>query len=239
MIHPGPALRAVLAALPEGTVVARSCKLTAGALSAERFLCSLDRARLAPAAGKRFLALAAAFLGQSAAPLAPHLGRARAFHLALDPSDAGGELRKAYVELDPGDDDLAYVALKASSRGARLTQYLHRDPGQALEVLRRLDLPRPLAAAAEALCRDLGANPDLAFLEVREEGTPRLSLDLNLADLPPDAGVRDRITDLARLLNPTPCWPASGLSHLAIGQGASGAPFLTLYGFPEPVARPG
>lgn len=234
-----PAMGDLLEALPDTTLIARSCKVSAHGMSSDRLLCSLGRSALAPAAGKRFLALAEAFLGQPCAPLAPYAAQARAFHFALDPADAAsGAVRKAYAEMEADPDrDLVYIALKSTSGSARLTSYLRRNLRQTLDLLHRMRLPSDLTRDLAALCRDLGQEADVDFLEVREDLSPRLSLDLNLSDVPATPDLRHRIEHLVRLIHPAAlpsCWPVTGLSHVAIGQSAAGAPFITLYGYPEP-----
>jgi hypothetical protein len=238
MIAASPALRDLLRLLPDATVVARSCKVSPTQVSQGRVLCSLDRAALAPAAGKAFLTLAAAFLDQSCAPLSPFVAKANAFHFALDPLDVtSGDVRKVYAELaaEPAND-LAYIALKSATGPARLTRYLRRDLGRALQVLNRIKLHPALNHAFTALCQDLGS--DVEYLEVAEDSSPRLSLDLNLSDVTPSLRIKRQILQIADEIRPASssvCWPESSLSHLAIGQSASGVPFLTFYGFPESV----
>ena len=100
-----------------------------------------------------------------------------------------------------------------------------------------MGLPNALTRDFAALCDDLGRNADVDFLEVREDQSPRLSLDLNLSDVSATPELRQRIEGLARMIHPEAvpsCWPATSLSHVAIGQSAAGAAFLTLYGFPKP-----
>ena len=195
-----------------------SVKIDAGGVTRGRFLLSFGRDALRPGPKARLAALAAD-LGLDPAPLLPHVGSVCAVHVG---AEADGRA-KLYLEFTAGaapEAGLVYLAVK---HDARLNRYLQeRDP----EALLGRAVPEgPMRQTARA-CLPLAGG----LLRVEEEGSPRLSLDLNLADAgltvgdlpglePLLAGRGDALSDLR----------GEKLGHFAAGTGRDGQPFATIY----------
>jgi hypothetical protein len=216
-------LRAVLRHPP---LTARSCKLRATGISDRRFLLTFPRAALlAPDAPAPLAALVGGHLPPQ---MTRHWTRADVLHLGIDAED-DGIVRKLYLEFPPDDQPepgLTYLALKCA--GGRQAVHRYDRVAEGAALLAALDLPDAVAAPARALA---ALSDDL--LQVSEPGSPRLSLDIGLADLPPDAATIRTVARLVAAINPTAPLPFTAPSHVAIGRDRTGAPFVTLYGWPE------
>lgn len=230
---PGP--KAALAALQPGLcnllaippLAAASRKISADSQSEDRWLFSFPREALHDPDGPNALA---ALTGISLPdPIRAHWRRASLIHLGYDGTDpAGGQIMKLYLEFAPPtapEPGLAYLAVKSGR-----TQALHRyvqitDPAA---LMADLALPDAMVAILARL-----AAPSDSILRVSEDSSARLSMDVNLADIPPDAGLWQDMSDLVALTNrnaaPLRHWP----SHIAVGRDARGMPFVTLYGWPD------
>lgn len=205
-------------------LVARSRKITAQGVSADRVLLTFPRAALVRAEPQ---ALGDLIGAQLPASLTRHWQRAEILHLGLDDADsAGGRVRKLYLEFSPEstpEQGLAYLALKVGSQ-ERLHRYdLLDDPAS---VLADLALPPDLHEVIGHLARTC------PILRVCEAASARLSLDVGLMDCAPDPGLLARLGRIVADLNPAAAAPASWPSHVAIGRDRNALPFITLYGWP-------
>ncbi|MEY4984611.1 MAG: hypothetical protein RIR62_2877 [Pseudomonadota bacterium] len=218
--------RALAALLGRAPLSARSRKVFADHQSDNRFLWSFPRDWLpAPDDPAPLAALLSADLPDE---IRRRWSDAPMIHVGFDgAARAGGaDIRKLYLELPvTGDSSLAYLAVKCGARGD-----LHRydalsDPAA---LLRDLALPAPFSAAAGALARASGD-----CLRVAEDGTGRLSIDIGLADLDPDAGLSAMLATLVAAVNPAALPPACWPSHVALGRDRGGEVFVTLYGWPS------
>lgn len=207
-------------------LMARSRKVSARGVSSDRVLLTFPKAALIRPDDPWPLArIVGADLPDR---LLRHWKQAEVIHLGLDEADTlGGSVRKLYLELlaeETPEPGLVYLALKVGTE-PRLNRYdTVADPGP---LLASLDLPSAMAGPAHRLAR-LG---DL--LRVSEEGTPRLSLDIGLADCDPDAVACASLERLVRGVNPAADPPAFWPSHVAIGRDRERAVFVTLYGWPD------
>lgn len=232
--------------LPRGHMVASSVKVSRFGLSEGRLLYTVARQAFAPQSTANFMKTAEAFLGQKADALLPWIAQCDIFHFGFDPAATGDRLpvRKVYLELTsdtPDDPMLTYFSLKCHAGHLRINRY-HTipmtTPREAAQLLARLHLDDAYHTAARALTSAiLDETRDCATLLVTEDGTKRCSLDFNFAD----AAVSDQIIaalalNLRRLGQSDKVIDrllARPLSHAALGVLADGAPFVTLYGFPE------
>lgn len=237
---------ALLHHLPGRPLIAASVKVSLSGLSDGRRLYTLPRAAFAPQASDRFLRTAEAFLGHDANALRPWLDLCDMVHFGWDPApDATGQpVRKVYLELTadtPDDPALTYVALKAAAGEVRLNRYLTvpmATEAQADALLASLALADRFQPLARDLTRAIiDSMTECPTLLVIEDGTQRRSLDFNFADDPASDAVLTALTTLLAALGQTtasirPLLRAP-LCHAALGVSANGAPFVTLYGFPE------
>lgn len=218
--------RALRPLLRHDPLIARSRKLGAQGQSDGRALLTLPRAALMDPDDPAPLA---AVIG-AALPdrLTRHWTRAEVVHLGLDPADAGaGMVRKLYLEFgaDAPEPGLAYLAVKAGAADQALHRYDRiSDPAP---VLAALALPDPVTAALAPLLAT-GAE----VLRVAEDGTARLSLDINLADLDPTPALEAGVAALVAAVKPDAAPPRLWPSHVALGRDRAGGVFVTLYGWP-------
>jgi hypothetical protein len=237
---------ALLRLLPGRPLIAASVKVSLSGISDGRRLYTLPRAAFAPQASRRFLTIAEAFLGHDASTLRPWLEHCEMVHFGLDPDPGanGLPLRKVYLELTgdtPDDPALTYLALKAGTCDMRLNRYVTvpmATEAQADALLASLALAARFQPLAQNLTRAIITGlTDCPTLLVTEDGTTRRSLDFNFADEAASdnvlaalaallSGLGQTTTAIERLL-------AHPLCHAALGVAANGAPFVTLYGFPE------
>lgn len=207
-------------------LMARSRKVSGQAVSEDRILLTFPKAALTGTDDPNLLA---AILGATLPERFLILWkRATVIHLGLDEADTlDGLVRKLYLEFtaeDTPERDLAYLALKVG-RETRLNRYdIISDPEPILDTL---DLPCPLARPTRHLA-GLGL-----LLRVSEEGSPRLSLDISLADCEPDAAGLAALFDLVLAVNPEAQPPAFWPSHVAVGRDREKTLFVTLYGWPD------
>jgi tryptophan halogenase len=236
----------------------RSFRMAPARLQANRMLLSVDRARLGEGAAARVAEICARLGLPEAlrAGLSAQAAGARCVHFGFE----GGEestLYKVYFENARADEE----ARAAAPGSAVLLHLAHKwDPAQPercvttrYEWLPRLDA----AGMRERMARAYGAGApldaalavlelaaarrdpaQLQFLEVREDGGPRLSFDLNLYDA--RLLVRDAQVPLSRLRDHFAVRPGQyqalydqvrgkPLGHLAGGLHRDGAPFATVY----------
>lgn len=204
---------------------APSCKISARGVADRRVLLTFPRAALlSPDDPSPLVALVG---GTLPALMADHWARADVIHLGMDDDEAGGAVRKLYLEFPPDaapEPNLAYLALKCG--GGR--QALHRYDRVAEDgaLLATLDLPDALAEPAAWLARLSG---DL--LRVAEPGSARLSLDIGLADVA-TGDVLPVVARMVAAVNPHAPTPSEPPSHVAIGRDRLGGIFVTLYGWP-------
>lgn len=237
-----PALCAALAGIERPLLCERSAKATAGGLCAGRYLVSFPRQALGPGP-RRVLQSLCAGLGAPEAGFArldPHQSRASAIHFGYEPDPAGTVL-KCYLEFAPEDrpePGLVFLALKWRDDGAHaLSCYWTRDGiGEAAQraLLDAILPPGPVRKSMHALMRLSPERQALRFLEVEELGSPRRSVDLNLADCRHKVG--DQKALLKRFLGATAEARTylgehadDGLGHVAAGIGRDGQPFATVY----------
>lgn len=208
-------------------LLARSRKISARGISAERFLMTFPRDWLPDTGDPRPLAA----LIESPLPdaLTRAWRQADMLHLGLDAADPlGGCMRKLYLEFAPDRSPaagLAFLAVKAG-REARLHRY-ETVPDPAA-VLAALALPDALALPAMQV-----AGGSDALLRVSEAATDRLSLDIGLVDRAPDAPTLEALHRMVTAVNPDAAPPALWPSHVAVGRDRQGMPFVTLYGWPD------
>lgn len=215
------------AALRHPPLIARSCKLRREGWTNRRLLMTFPRAALIrPHDPAPLLSLVGGTLPDAMADV---WCRADVLHLGLDAED-DGIIRKLYLEFAPEaapEPGLAYLALKCG--GTRQGLHRYDRVTRADAVLDTLDLPPALRDAAgrlAALSQDL--------LHVTEAGSARLSLDIGLADLDPASRFwAPHVARLVTAINPAAPLPLALPSHVALGRDRHGAPFVTLYGWPE------
>ncbi|OYU17645.1 MAG: hypothetical protein CFE34_14670 [Rhodobacteraceae bacterium PARR1] len=215
----------VRALLRHDPLSAPSCKVSARGVADRRVLLTFPRAALL--APDDPAPLAALVEGTLPAVMADHWHRADVVHLGLDGDEAGGAVRKLYLEFPPDaepEPNLAYLALKCG--GGRQALHRYDRVAEARALLTALDLPPALAEAATWLA-DLSGN----LLRVAEPGSARLSLDIGLADVSTGA-VLPVVTRMVAAINPDAPAPLVVPSHVALGRDRHGGAFLTLYGWP-------
>lgn len=229
-----------------------SAKAIGGTLRAGRFLVSFPRGALGPGP-KRRLRQICDQLGAGAGAIAVLDGlqsNALSVHFGYEP-EAGGPLFKCYLEFSPEDrpsPNLVFVAVKwsptdsADDRDAEkdqhvVTRYFARDD-LALDAQHQLvDSVVPSGSIRDAMHTLLSSSDSgtgLRLLEVEEPGTPRRSLDLNVAEA--DRRLRDLSETLAAALGDGPevaeylsAQADDRMGHLAAGVARDGRPFATLY----------
>lgn len=161
--------------------------------------------------------------------MADYWTRADVLHLGLDGDEAGGAIRKLYLEFAPDaapEPNLAYLALKCG--GGRQAMHRYERVSDPRAVLTALDLSPALAEPAAWLARLSG---DL--LRVAEPGSARLSLDIGLADLDATQDVLPLVARMVAAVNPRAPAPLALPSHVAMGRDRLGSVFVTLYGWPK------
>jgi hypothetical protein len=237
-----PALRAALAGIERPLLRERSVKSGAAGLRPGRYLVSFPRGALGPGP-RRTLQSICARLGAPEAGFAAldlHQSRACAIHFGYDPEPAATVL-KCYLEFaleDQPEPGMVFLALKWRSDGAQaLARYWRRDgigdPAQRA-IVNDILPPGPVRKTMLALMRASPEAEALRFLEVEEQGSPRRSVDLNLAGWHQKVGERKAL--LSTLLGATAQARAyledqaeDGLGHVAAGIAQDGQPFATLY----------
>lgn len=235
-------LRTVLGTIERPLLCEGSVKAVGGALVTGRYIVSFPRAALGPGP-QRKLRQMLADLGappEGVERLDQVQSRSRSVHFGYEP-DPQGALIKCYLEFasdSPPLPDLTFLAVKWRRDGRFAeTRYIDRD---ALGAAAQDDLLRdvvPQGGVRDAmlnlsgLSRDQGA---LRFLEVTEPGSPRRSVDLNLADSGVTVG--DRLQLLSALLgggddvaNYLRTHAHDQLGHVAAGTTRDGAAFGTVY----------
>lgn len=218
--------RGLRALLRHDPLSAPSRKIKAHGVADRRLLLTFPRAALlAPDDPAPLAALVGGILPDV---MADHWNRADVVHLGLDGDEAGGAVRKLYLEFPPDaapEPNLAYLALKCG--GGRQAMHRYDRVTGAEALLAALDLPPALAEPAASLAHRSG---DL--LRVGEPGSQRLSLDIGLADV----ASPDLLPVVARMvaaINPAAPAPHDVPSHVALGRDRLGGLFVTLYGWPE------
>ena len=224
---PAAALRQGLrAVLRHDPLTAPSCKISAAGVADQRVLLTFPRAALlAPDDPAPLVALVG---GSLPAAMADHWQSAEVIHLGLDGNEAGGAVRKLYLEFPPDaapEPNLAYLALKCG--GGRQALHRYDRVSDAAALLAALDMPPALAEPAVWLA---GLSGDL--LRVAEPGSARLSLDIGLADVT-SGDLLPMVTRLVAAVNPACPAPLETPSHVALGRDRHGGLFVTLYGWPE------
>ena len=223
-----------------------SAKAIGGSLRTGRFLVSFPRGALGPGPSRRLRQICDQ-LGAGAGAIAVLDGlqsKALSVHFGYEP-EAGGPLFKCYLEFSPEDrpsPDLVFVAVKWSPADTEkdqhvVTHYLARDDLDLEARHQLVDSVVPTGSIRDAMHRllslsDGGSGPRL--LEVEEPGTPRRSLDLNVAEA--DRSLRDLSDTLGSALGDG---PEAGeylsdhaddrMGHLSAGVARDGRPFATLY----------
>jgi hypothetical protein len=225
---PAAALRRGLrSVLRHDPLSAPSCKISAAGVADQRVLLTFPRAALlAPDDPAPLVALVG---GHLPAAMADQWQSAEVIHLGLDGDEAGGAIRKLYLEFAPDaapEPNLAYLALKCG--GGRQAMHRYERVSDAAALLAALDLPPALAEPAAWLARLSG---DL--LRVTEPGSARLSLDIGLADLDATQDVLPMVARMVAAVNPQAPAPLALPSHVAMGRDRLGSVFVTLYGWPE------
>lgn len=217
---------AVRRLLRHDPLLARSRKISVGAVSTERLLLTFPREAMFDANDP--LSLGAVIGAELPDGLTRHWQRAEVVHLGLDEADTTGErIKKLYLEFSPEttpEPGLAYLALKAGSQGQLHRYELLDDPSSVLE---HLALPSEIQAF---ICQLAVFGP---VLRVSEPGSARLSVDIGLTEHSPDPILLASLGRIVAAVNPDAnaptCWP----SHVAIGRDRNAVPFITLYGWPD------
>jgi len=206
----------------------RSSKLTATAISSERWLLTFPEECLTPESGGRVFEIAADFLGTDLSRLWAEIPYPVALHLGCD-GTGENKVRKVYFEAQAGGSRLVFLALKVRHGGAVLHRY---TAVVAAEALLLLHLPAGLQACCLDLLSVLPRN--ITALLVQPDSGPRRSLDINLSDVVLTPEILAHLGTLVRLINPSlgPVLPTA-LSHIAVGLADDTAPFVTLYGWPH------
>lgn len=260
----GRALVELVAALGQPFAIERSVKAEAGVLQRERFLMSVHRSGLGPdpAGTLARLGLALGLPERYREAAAAAIAEADILHLGYE-DGAHGPLYKLYVEwsaradrlwrdpqAEPGTEPvLVHRAYKWDpARPQRVVTTLYHWPRvrSVAEIRARLaalgaDAGGAFTAGLADAVLDAVDRKGLGqphFLEVSEEGSPRLSYDLNLyaaglavQGLAPIIGSAFRHLkvadhDIAEVLGEH---GAETLGHIAAGVGRRGDPFVTVY----------
>ena len=200
-----------------------SLKITTNGIERGRYLLTFSRRALLPGPAARFQALADD-LGLDATALVPHLKAANAVHVGMEP----GNRTKLYLEFPPPqapEPHLAFLAVKHDNRINRYTRMDHLHHDAQTMLLGDLVPNGPVQTTALACLKRAGG-----ILQVTEDGSPRHSIDIHLADaemtvgdLPGlDALVAGHDDDLADIRD-------TNLGHFACGVGRDGTAFSTIY----------
>jgi hypothetical protein len=230
----------------------RSFKMQPGRLLPERFLLGIRRDALLPEQFAEIvdrLCIPAPFR----AALAAAMPRTSFLHFGHEAGD-GGSVRKVYQEFIPGgvEPDLLYLGYKWDPADPtrrmvsryRLLHGLGRDGMRArigaVHGACAEDMLATTAIVDLALARS--SEDALLYVEVSEEGNPRLSYDINLYA----AGLR--IADVATIIGAKAArlgilpgaWEAqlgrmrgARIGHVSGGTGRDGQSFLTVYWLPR------
>lgn len=219
---------ALTARLGREPLTARSRKIFAGFSLSNRFLWTFPRDWMPADATPDSLS---PLIGAEIPPeIRTHWPRADMIHIGFDGAEGeaeGAGIRKLYLEFTPEsapEAGLVYLAVKCG-RAGHLNRY--DTLPDAAPVLRTLALPPSIAEPAARLARQSGH-----LLRVAEQGSARLSLDINLSDTEPHPALSAALADLVTRVNPDAPAPACWPSHIAIGRDRTGRVFLTLYGWP-------
>ncbi len=207
-----------------------SVKITQGGVAEGRYLLSFSRRALLPGPKGRLERIATGLGVTDIARLLTYVSAANAVHFGFEPD---GPSHKIYLEFPPPrrpEPDLVFLALKAGRHGAPVNRYLdrmHLDASQKQDLLSAI-IPDPTVHATATACLEAAG----ALLEVVEDGSPRRSLDFNLADSGWRLGDLPGLDDLlARFGVPGALAQDrdAPLGHFAAGHGRDGQPFITLY----------
>lgn len=218
-------LNDVLARVDRPLLMERSVKLIGDEIRDGRRLVSFPRGALGPGPS-RHLRRIARDLGAPVDGFAPLDGlqsRAVAVHLGLEP-EAAGLVHKIYLEFPLGAGpapDVVFWALKWRDTG--WTHSLYRAVAPDLGLM-----PAPLRDLARTMLDEPGARA----LTVEDPGTPRLSLDINVAQADHRLEhFRDGlVTALGDGIIPyLDRHGAEPFGHLAAGIARDGQSFVTLY----------
>lgn len=251
---PGPSdLRAVLAGMPGPHVTERSVKLSPGKLSADRFLATCQPTSLGPSPGETFARLAD-WLGCHPADrdrLLKNFDRVLTVHFGYDGIDP--PLFKLYAEyplgesgrMDMPSDTLFLAAKWLPAQRAYFSHYRFLDrPRTGIETRDFLagdqwpDIgPASRAFADRVLSELILPQGRVDVMLVEDEGRPRRSYDINLYRV--DTPLRRHAGAIAALCRAFGLDGAEALilkdgegtilGHVAVGVGADGAEFVTLY----------
>ena len=195
----------------------------------DRWLLTLPQTATAPNAFTQTLALAGEFLGHPVDALHLAVPTPVAIHFGQD-GIGRDAIRKVYFECPDPPPAPVFIALKAGAKGCERHHY---TPCSTLEELPHLQLPPNLH---DRLCAFLKSLPgDTAALKVTSTASTRISVDINLCDVPLRTAHHDHIAALIAQIDPS--YPGlgmttQGISHIAVGLTADGNAFLTLYGPP-------
>jgi hypothetical protein len=207
-----------VAGLKVPCVQERSFRMAHGALQANRFLLTVDRAALGDDAGAAILGVCTG-LGMPAAQcqtVLPQVLQARCIHFGFEGGDHGG-LFKVYFERAAAEDEAAAVTAGGSVLLHTAYKWPARDPREAVvthyhwyprlsrtAMLERIvqvyagsvsERSRAIAGSVLDLATQRAPVMDLQYLEVSEEGNERRSFDLNLYE------ARLQVRDLQPFLN--------------------------------------
>lgn len=227
----------------------RSFKMQPGRLLTERFLLGIRRDLLGPEHIERIvdgLGLPQAFRAAFAAALS----QTNFLHFGHE-GGPEGSVRKLYQEFrqdEASAGPLLYTGYKwdpADASKHSVTQYrLQRDMGvdaMCARVAALLPGRAEIAAIASGLVRDAAARCEESgplYVEVSEQGNPRLSCDINLyaAELALgqiEAALKQAAACFgiphATLHALTGAMPEARLGHISTGTGRDGQPFMTVY----------
>lgn len=217
----------------------RSVKLRKGQMAADRGLVSVSKRALYPGPRSTLAETCAALGCPDITPLEPYLKQSHFVHFGAD-----GDIGKCYLEFTPDAapwPDLVFLALKWRGGDAKLNRYTtiahspHREKEALIDALVPDGPVRAVAQACLMLARDGDPNNKAVVLHVTEDGSPRASIDISVAD------ARQTLSDAAALL--TPLFNAFDIDgdallksegdarfgHIAVGTDSAGAPFATLY----------
>ncbi len=235
-------LRVTLAPVERPLLCEVSVKAVGGALTTGRYIVSFPRAALGPGP-QRKLRQMLADLGappEGVARLDQMQSRSRSVHFGYEP-DRGGALIKCYLEFAPDRQplpNLTFLALKWRQDGTFAeTLYIDRDALDAGAQDGLLCDVVPQGGVRDAmlsLADFTRGHTALRFLEVTEPGSPRRSIDLNLAESGETVGAR--LQELSALLGGGREVAAylgthtyDRLGHVAAGTTRDGAAFGALY----------
>jgi hypothetical protein len=139
------------------------------------------------------------------------------------------EIRKLYYEFDPVDDATVFIALKSKMGSLDIHRYDMADP---YELVSKIPLDPEIKSLLRELLRNI--NQPVHALHVHALLSSRQSLDLNLSDVEFTPELRNLLLRLLARLQPSAARDISETyarpTHLAFGQNAAGADFLTVYG---------